>query len=318
MILDEILRAAHRRVEEAKLRVPPATLARRAERAALARRLARRERAVLSGQGARLGRPAEAGAGRGPFSAALAARRAAGRLALVAEVKRASPSAGTFAGAGRGPAALARAYAAGGAAALSVLTEPEFFRAKPEDLPAAQAASGLPVLRKDFVVDPYQVDEACLMGADAVLLILAALGEDALAALIRRARELGLEPLLEVHDERELDRALAAGAWLVGVNNRDLRTFETDLGVAERLLGRLRAQAGARAGDILAVAESGIRSPEDARRMAEAGADAALVGEALVTAEDPEAFARALSQVARCAPAAAGRPGSEREAAMGE
>lgn len=297
MILDEILDATRRRVEAAKETTPPAELARRAERAALARRLARRERLVFGeGEGRRAAVPLTPD-GTGRFSAALRARRAEGRLALVAEVKRASPSAGRFPGARRGPAALARAYAAGGAAALSVLTEPHFFGAKPGDLPAAGAASGLPVLCKDFVLDPYQVDLALLLGADAVLLILAALDDRSLRALVRRAAELGLEALLEVHDERELERALLAGGRLVGVNNRDLRTFATDLALAERLLPRLRAAAPPGPGGILALAESGIRTPDDARRMAEAGADAVLVGEALVASTDPRAAASALAQV---------------------
>lgn len=206
-------------------------------------------------------------------------------LAVVAEVKRRSPSAGAIAPI-PDPAALARAYAAGGAVAVSVLTEPERFGGSLGDLEAVARAVRVPVLRKDFLLDPLQLAEAAEAGAGAVLLIVAALGGRT-AAMLAASGRLGLEALVEAHDEAELDAALAAGALVVGVNSRDLRTFAVDLRVAERL--RPRIPAG-----VVAVAESGVRTPEDARRLREAGYDAVLVGEALAAAADPAARVAAL------------------------
>jgi indole-3-glycerol phosphate synthase len=213
-----------------------------------------------------------------PFGQALAAPG----LSVIAEVKRRSPSRGDIAP-GLDPAMLAASYAAGGAAALSVLTDGDHFGGSPDDLAAARAACGLPVLRKDFTVDGRDVADARLMGADAVLLIVAALSDGELAALHRLAADLGLAALVEVHDEAELDTALAAGASIVGVNQRDLRTFTVDRGLAARLAPRIPS-------GVVTVAESGIRGPDDVP----AGFDAILVGESLVTAADPAAAVRHL------------------------
>ncbi len=219
-----------------------------------------------------------------PFAQAL--RSSAAGLAVIAEVKRRSPSKGVLA-AGLDPAAVARAYAGGGAACLSVLTDEAFFGGNAGDLAAARSASGLPVLRKDFTVAPADVCDARLMGADAVLLIVAALSQDELASLYELAGRLGLDVLVEVHDEAELERALALGPRLVGVNQRDLATFELDPLRAVRLASEIPPGA-------VAVAESGIRGPDDARRLAGAGYDAILVGESVVTSDDPSAAVRAL------------------------
>jgi indole-3-glycerol phosphate synthase len=223
------------------------------------------------------GRPLHAEARRG-FRAALAACPAP---AVIAELKRASPSRGLIRAA-YDPGTLARAYAAAGAAALSVLTDGPFFGGELEHLAAARAVSGLPCLRKDFLVDAYQVEEARAWGADAVLLIVAATPEKRRGELLAAAAEAGLDVLVEVHDERELAWAAAAGATLIGVNNRDLATFRVTLETTERL-ARM-APAGA-----LLVAESGLRSPADVRRMVEAGAHAVLIGEALMERPDPGA-----------------------------
>ena len=213
-----------------------------------------------------------------PFAARLAAGPS---LAVIAEIKRRSPSKGDLAP-DLDPGELAKRYEAGGAACLSVLTDGKYFGGSRADLVDARAACTLPVLRKDFTVDERDVVDARLMGADAVLLIVAALDDDELSRCADRAGSLGLAALVEVHDEGELDRGLGAGATLVGVNGRDLRTFEVDLGVFERLAGRLPA-------GVVTVAESGLGTPDDARRVAEAGYDAVLVGESLVTSADPEA-----------------------------
>ena len=234
----------------------------------------------------------EAAAGSSPsprdFTGAL--RRPDGHLAVIAEIKRRSPSKGALAP-DLDPGATARRYAAGGAAALSVLTDGPFFGGSLTDLAAAREAVALPVLRKDFTLDPLQVVEARAAGADAVLLITAALPDDALLAdLAATAAGLGLAALVEVDDEAGLERALVAGATVVGVTNRDLRTFGEDLSTAERLAARIPA-------GVVSVAESAIRSPADAQRMAEAGFDAVLVGEALVKASDPEAAVASLAAV---------------------
>lgn len=220
------------------------------------------------------------------FAGAL--RRPDGRLAVIAELKRRSPSKGDLAP-GLDPAATARAYEAGGAAALSVLTDAPYFGGSVTDLESARAATEVPVLRKDFTIDEVQVYEARAIGADAVLLIAAALPDDALLAdLHALARELGLGVLVEAHDGHEVERALGVGARVVGVNSRDLSTFAEDLGVAE-------SAAGAIPPDVVAVAESAIRSVDDAARMAAAGFDAVLVGEALVRAGDPRGLVAAMT-----------------------
>ena len=218
------------------------------------------------------------------FAAALAASTAVG---VIAEVKRRSPSKGPLAP-DLDPAALARTYEHGGAACISVLTDEPHFGGSAADLVAARNAVALPVLRKDFTVDRRDLYDARAMGADAVLLIVAALSDAELAAFVVLGAELGLDCLVEVHDEAELDRALAAGATLVGVNQRDLRTFTVD---PERAC---RVGAAMPAG-IVRVAESGIGTPEDVARLVEAGFDAILVGEALVTNADPTAALRALA-----------------------
>ncbi len=186
------------------------------------------------------------------------------------------------------PADLAHAYAEGGAAAISVLTHMAGFGGRIEHLRAVRAATDLPMLRKDFVSDPYEVAEARACGADAVLLIVAALGPEQLRNLIALSRSRGVAALVEVHDERETAAALEAGATVIGVNHRDLRSFEVDLGLTERLRKLI-------ASEVVVVAESGIHSAEDARRMREAGADAILVGELLMRSADPAAQIRALS-----------------------
>lgn len=205
---------------------------------------------------------------------------------IIAECKRRSPSRGILRAA-YDPAAHASAYADAGAAAISVLTEPTFFDGDLSHLEAVRAAVGLPVLRKDFIVTEYQVHEAAAVGADAVLLIVSALDGEQLAALQRLASDLGLAVLVEVHDRDELDRALTAGARIVGVNSRNLRTLAVDLDVVERL-------APAIPDEVIAVAESGIRIGDDLRRFSAAGYDAFLVGERLITRDDPGAALREL------------------------
>ena len=206
--------------------------------------------------------------------------------AVIAEVKRRSPSRGDLA-LGLDPAGLAVEYERGGAACLSVLTDQQFFAGSPEDLVGARAATSLPVLRKDFTVCEADVCDARLMGADCVLLIAAALDDDLLARLMSLARSLGMDALLEVHDESEAARALDTGAILIGVNQRDLSTFEVDPGRAERVVEHLP-------GSVVKVAESGISSPEDAARLGKAGFDAVLVGEALVRSTDRAGAVRRL------------------------
>jgi indole-3-glycerol phosphate synthase len=220
------------------------------------------------------------------FRAALAARPAP---AVIAELKRASPSRGPIRTA-YDPPAIARSYEAAGAAALSVLTDPVFFRGSLQDLAAAREASALPCLRKDFIIDPYQVEEARAWGADCVLLIVAAVTDVQAREISAAAAEAGLDVLVEVHDEAELERAAALGATLIGVNNRDLTTFHVALETTERLAPRVPAGA-------LLVAESGVRSADDVRRMLGAGAHAVLVGEAFMERPDPGA---ALAEWLRC------------------
>lgn len=191
-------------------------------------------------------------------------------VAVVAEFKRRAPSAGDLAPRAE-PATVARGYAEGGASALSVLTDERWFGGSLEDLEAARSACGLPVLRKDFVLDPVQLLEARAGGADAVLLIVRALEPSRLRDLLAAADELGMDALVEAHDAEELDTAVSAGAGIVGVNARDLDSFAVDLERSEELVGRIPA-------DRVAVAESGIRGEADVRRMASAGAEAVLVG----------------------------------------
>jgi indole-3-glycerol phosphate synthase len=234
-------------------------------------------------------RPAVDTAGVSPprgFRAALERAHAPGRLALIAEIKKASPSKGLIR-ADFDPPALARAYQAGGAACLSVLTDAPSFQGADGYLAAAREATALPCLRKDFLVDAWQVAESRALGADAILVILAMV-DDALAAeMLLQARRLGMDALVEVHDEAEMARASALGADLVGVNNRDLRTFHTDLAATERLAAA--APSGA-----LLVTESGIVTPEDVARLERSGATAMLVGESLMRQADVEAATRAL------------------------
>jgi indole-3-glycerol phosphate synthase len=224
--------------------------------------------------------------GSGPVRGFTAALRAQDGVAVIAEVKRASPSKGPLFP-DLDPALIATAYQEGGAAALSVLTDHEFFRGSPEDLVAARAATALPVLRKDFTVSQADVLDARCMGADAVLLITAALLPREISQLLRVAASVGLDVLVEVHDETEAALALGAGATLIGVNQRDLSTFDVDPKRAVRVARMLPA-------GVTRVAESGIRNSDDVRRLAGAGFDAVLVGEALVCSPHPAAALRQL------------------------
>ena len=203
---------------------------------------------------------------------------------VIAEIKRASPSLGDIR-TDLDPVAVARAYADGGAAALSVLTEPAFFKGSNEDLRQAREAVAIPVLRKDFIIDPYQVYETAAMGADAILLIVRILDDDTLHALDALARSLGLDVLTEVFDEQDIARANALGASLVGINNRDLAHFKTDTSQASRLVSCLHEGASV-------VALSGIRSTDDIRQMLTKNIRRFLIGEALVRQPDPTATLR--------------------------
>lgn len=220
------------------------------------------------------------------FAAALEARIEAGAPAVIAEIKKASPSQGVIR-ADFQPAAIAASYEAAGAACLSVLTDVDFFQGADAYLRAARAACALPVLRKDFTLAPYQVYEARVLGADCILLIVAALDDAALLELALLAAGLDLDVLVEVHDAGELERALAIPAPLVGINNRNLRSFETSLDTT------LRLAPGVDAGRLV-VTESGIHAPEDVARLRAAGIHAFLVGEAFMRAPDPGAELRRL------------------------
>jgi indole-3-glycerol phosphate synthase len=231
-----------------------------------------------------LERTAEAQRGqRRGFRVALAARRPS----IIAEIKQASPSKGLLS-ADFNPARQAAQYFAGGASALSVLTDRQFFQGSLGDLKLARASAAVPVLRKDFIIDAIDVIEAAAAGADAILLIVALLSREEIESLQRLAAHYGVDALVEVHNDAELDVAIEAGATLVGVNNRDLRTFAVSLDTAERLAARMP-------GDVLKVAESGIHDCQDVRRLLDCGFQSFLVGEHLMTAPDPAAALRALT-----------------------
>jgi len=226
-------------------------------------------------------RTAEAMPAARAFEAALRTKIAAGDAAVIAEIKKASPSKGVLRP-DFDPVAIARTYAAHGAACLSVLTDERFFQGSPAYLEAAREASGLPALRKDFMVDPYQVYEARAMGADAILLIVAALDLPLMQDLESIARSLGMAVLVEIHGADELDLALALETPLLGINNRNLRTFETTLDTTLGLLPRIPAGK-------LVITESGILAPQDVTLMRQNGVNAFLVGEAFMRAADPGA-----------------------------
>jgi len=250
-VLAKILEAKRREVEEARRRIPRAQI----------ERIAR-----------------EASPPRG-FEKALRAKADAGKPAVIAEIKRASPSRGLIR-ADFDPARIAASYEAHGAACLSVLTDREFFGGSPEDLKAARAACSLPVLRKDFMIDPYQVHEARAWGADCILLIVGALRDSEMRELEAQARDIGLDVLVESHDGSELARALELRTALIGVNNRDLRTFETRLETTLGLVGDVPAGR-------LLITESGISEPADVLRLKKSGVGAYLVGSAFMAAQDP-------------------------------
>lgn len=218
------------------------------------------------------------------FAAALR-RPAAGAVALIAEIKKASPSAGIICP-DFDPVRTARQYEAAGATCLSVLTDEKFFQGSLQYLKRVREAVKLPLLRKDFIIDERQIREAVEWGADAILLIVAILDDATLRRLLALAEQAGLAALVEVHDESELDRAVAAGASLIGVNNRNLKTFKVDLATTERLAARLRAVPRQSAAPSMLVAESGIHSRADVERVSQCGAQAILVGESLMRQPD--------------------------------
>lgn len=245
---------------------------------------------ILEATRARLERDGIAAGGEGPQRRGLAEALARPGLQVIAEIKRRSPSAGDLAP-NLNPAAQARSYELGGAAGISVLTEPEYFGGSLDDLRLVRDTVSLPILRKDFIIDPRQVAESRAAGADALLLIVAALDPGLLREFLEECDVVGIEALVEAHDAAEAGVAAAAGARILGVNNRNLRTFQTDLGVAEAVAPSLPA------GTVL-IAESGVSTPDGARRMAAAGYHAILVGEALVTSHEPARVIAALRSAA--------------------
>jgi len=257
-VLDKILAYKRREVEAAKAACPE------------------REMAALAGAAP----PVR------PFADAIAKRLARSEFALVAEIKKASPSKGLIR-ANFDPPSLARAYQSGGATCLSVLTDAPSFQGRPEFLSHAREMTTLPVLRKDFMIDRYQVLEARRLGADCILIIMAAVDDGTAEALTAAARELGMDVLVEVHDEPELARALRLDTRLIGINNRDLKTFATSLDTTERLAPRVLA-------DRIVVAESGIFTHADLKRLAGSGVGAFLVGESLMRQADVASATRAL------------------------
>ena len=250
-VLERILAHKREEIAQAKARIPLADMEREARRAPPCR----------------------------GFERALRAKVSAGKPAVIAEVKRASPSRGMIR-ADFDPAAIARSYEANGAACLSVLTDAKFFSGSADDLRAARAACALPILRKDFMVDPYQVYEARAWGADCILLIVAALDDATMGGLEQAARGVGLDVLVECHDASELERALRLQTRLVGVNNRDLRTFDTRLETTLDLVARIPE-------DRLLITESGIAEPADVARLSASGVSAYLVGSAFMASSDP-------------------------------